>query len=83
MKVGVLGGGTGTGKAEYRLLRRASPSFKERREKDKGSAVDLVIVIGTSLTVGPVNQLISDLPPAVRRINISKTPIDPRNTFDI
>lgn len=59
------------------------PSFEERRKKDKGSAVDLVIVIGTSLTVGPVNQLISDLPPAVPRINISKTPIDPRITFDI
>lgn len=41
-----------------------------------------MIVIGTSLTVQPVNQLISDLPPDVPRINISKTPID-HITFDI
>lgn len=42
-----------------------------------------MIVIGTSLTIAPVNKLISDPPLNVPQINISKTPIDPRIAFDI
>lgn len=58
-------------------------SFYERLEKDRTSAtVDLVLVIGTSLAVQPVNQIISHFPPSAPRINILKTPIS-GFTFDI
>ena len=49
--------------------------FSIRRKKDQNS-VDLVLVIGTSLTTAPVNEMVGNLPPQMPRINISKTPID-------
>lgn len=48
-------------------------------DKDK---VDLVIVIGTSLKVAPVSEVVPYLPPHIPQIYISKTPVSHIN-FDI
>lgn len=48
-------------------------------DKDK---VDLVIVIGTSLKVAPVSEVVAYLPPHVPQMYISMTPVE-HTKFDI
>ncbi|SPO05054.1 related to NAD-dependent histone deacetylase [Cephalotrichum gorgonifer] len=57
-------------------------AFSTRLTEHDRDIVDLVIVIGTSLTVHPVSEIVRFLPPNVPQINISKTPINHMN-FDI
>lgn len=57
-------------------------AFSARLTGHDRDLVDLVIVIGTSLTVQPVSEIVRYLPPGVPQINISKTPIDHLN-FDV
>lgn len=57
-------------------------AFATRLTEHDRDLVDLVIVIGTSLTVQPVSEIVRYLPPSVPQINISKTPIDHLN-FDV
>lgn len=57
-------------------------AFSTRLTEHDHELVDLVIVIGTSLTVQPVSEVVRYLPPTVPQINISKTPINHLN-FDV
>lgn len=57
-------------------------AFSTRLTEHDRELVDLVIVIGTSLTVQPVSEVVRYLPATVPQINISKTPIDHLN-FDV
>lgn len=56
--------------------------FSERLAQHDRDRADLVIVIGTSLKVAPVSELVSFLPPNVPQIYISKEPVGHIN-FDI
>jgi NAD+-dependent protein deacetylase SIR2 len=56
--------------------------FSRRLTEHDRDRVDLVIVIGTSLKVTPVSEIVSWLPPHIPQIYISKTPITHIN-FDI
>ncbi|ORY62641.1 DHS-like NAD/FAD-binding domain-containing protein [Pseudomassariella vexata] len=56
--------------------------FHDRLVKHDRDLVDLVIVIGTSLKVAPVSEVVPYLPPHIPQIYISKTPISHIN-FDI
>ncbi|KAH9885529.1 SIR2-domain-containing protein [Xylariomycetidae sp. FL2044] len=56
--------------------------FDQRLEKHDRLVVDLVIVIGTSLKVSPVSELVPSLPSNVPQIYISRTPVSHIN-FDI
>lgn len=57
-------------------------AFSSRLTEHDHDMVDLVIVIGTSLTVHPVSEIVRFLPAGVPQINISKTPIE-HVDFDI
>lgn len=59
-----------------------SDAFSSRLTDHDHDLVDLVIVIGTSLTVQPVSEIVRYLPASVPQINISKTSIDHLN-FDV
>ncbi|KAG5970348.1 hypothetical protein E4U55_001727 [Claviceps digitariae] len=56
--------------------------FSRRLTEHDRDKVDLVIVIGTSLKVTPVSEIVSFLPPNVPQIYISRQPVNHIN-FDI
>lgn len=56
--------------------------FGRRLVEHDRNLVDLVIVIGTSLKVAPVSELVPFLPPDVPQLYISRTPVSHIN-FDI
>ncbi|KAI5866377.1 SIR2-domain-containing protein [Durotheca rogersii] len=56
--------------------------FTRRLVKHDRDLVDLVIVIGTSLKVAPVSEVVPYLPPHIPQIYISRTPVGHVN-FDI
>lgn len=56
--------------------------FSRRLTEHDRDRVDLVIVIGTSLKVAPVSEVVPFLPPNVPQIYISRTPVSHVN-FDI
>ncbi|KAG6005080.1 hypothetical protein E4U21_000407 [Claviceps maximensis] len=56
--------------------------FSERLAEHDRDKVDLVIVIGTSLKVTPVSEIVSWLPPHVPQIYVSREPVNHIN-FDI
>lgn len=56
--------------------------FQQRLTKHDRDLVDLVIVIGTSLKVAPVSEVVPYLPPHIPQIYISRTPVNHHN-FDI
>lgn len=56
--------------------------FSKRLTEHDRDLVDLVIVIGTSLKVAPVSEVVPYLPPNVPQIYISRTPVSHVN-FDI
>lgn len=56
--------------------------FGQRLTEHDRDLVDLVVVIGTSLKVSPVSEIVSYLPSHVPQIYISRTPVDHLN-FDI
>lgn len=56
--------------------------FSRRLVKHDRDIVDLVIVIGTSLKVAPVSEVVPYLPPHIPQIYISRTPVSHIN-FDI
>ncbi|KAI0836338.1 putative histone deacetylase SIR2 [Hypoxylon sp. FL0890] len=56
--------------------------FTQRLVKHDRDLVDLVIVIGTSLKVAPVSEVVPYLPPHIPQIYISRTPVSHIN-FDI
>lgn len=57
-------------------------TFGERLTKHDKDLVDLVIVIGTSLKVAPVADVVGYLPPTVPQMYISRTPVSHVN-FDV
>jgi NAD-dependent histone deacetylase SIR2 len=57
-------------------------TFSDRLTKHDRDKVDLVIVIGTSLKVAPVSEVIPYLPAHIPQVYISRTPISHIN-FDI
>ncbi|KAL9120894.1 MAG: hypothetical protein Q9187_002551 [Circinaria calcarea] len=59
-----------------------SAKFHDRVVKHDRRLVDLVIVIGTSLKVAPVSEVVGFLPPDVPQIYISRTPCSHVN-FDV
>ncbi|KAI9864884.1 MAG: NAD-dependent histone deacetylase sir2 [Trichoglossum hirsutum] len=73
----------GVMKPDITFFGESLPSlFHDRlRDHDRG-VVDLVIVIGTSLKVAPVSEVIGFLPPSVPQIYISRTPVSHVN-FDL
>jgi NAD+-dependent protein deacetylase SIR2 len=73
----------GVMKPDITFFGEALPQEFARRltEHDK-DRVDLVIVIGTSLKVAPVSEVVPYLPPHIPQIYISRTPIY-HNNFDI
>ncbi|KAK4131001.1 SIR2-domain-containing protein [Trichocladium antarcticum] len=56
--------------------------FSKRLTEHDRDKVDLVIVIGTSLKVAPVSEVVPFLPPHIPQIYISRTPVSHVN-FDI
>ncbi|KAI1769376.1 SIR2-domain-containing protein [Hypoxylon sp. FL1150] len=56
--------------------------FTQRLIKHDRDLVDLVVVIGTSLKVAPVSEVVPYLPPHIPQIYISRTPVTHIN-FDI
>ncbi|KAL2172153.1 hypothetical protein VTG60DRAFT_154 [Thermothelomyces hinnuleus] len=56
--------------------------FSRRLTEHDRDLVDLVIVIGTSLKVAPVSEVVPFLPPHIPQIYISRTPVSHVN-FDI
>lgn len=56
--------------------------FSKRLTEHDRERVDLVIVIGTSLKVAPVSEVVPFLPPNIPQIYISRTPVSHVN-FDI
>lgn len=56
--------------------------FSRRLTGSDRYKTDLVIVIGTSLKVAPVSELVPFLPPHIPQIYISRTPVNHHN-FDI
>ncbi|OIW25159.1 SIR2-domain-containing protein [Coniochaeta ligniaria NRRL 30616] len=56
--------------------------FGDRLAEHDRHQVDLCVVIGTSLKVAPVSEVVSFLPPGVPQIYISRTPVGHVN-FDI
>ncbi|KAI4865939.1 putative histone deacetylase SIR2 [Hypoxylon rubiginosum] len=56
--------------------------FSQRLVKHDRDIVDLVVVIGTSLKVAPVSEVVPYLPPHIPQIYISRTPVSHIN-FDI
>ncbi|KAK5652755.1 hypothetical protein OQA88_9608 [Cercophora sp. LCS_1] len=56
--------------------------FSKRLTEHDRDLVDLVIVIGTSLKVAPVSEVVPFLPPNIPQIYISRTPVTHVN-FDI
>ncbi|KAK3945571.1 SIR2-like protein [Diplogelasinospora grovesii] len=56
--------------------------FSKRLTEHDRDLVDLVIVIGTSLKVAPVSEVVPFLPPHIPQIYISRTPVGHVN-FDI
>lgn len=56
--------------------------FSRRLTEHDRDRVDLVIVIGTSLKVAPVSEVVPYLPPHIPQIYISRTPVSHVN-FDI
>ncbi|KAL1838530.1 hypothetical protein VTK73DRAFT_4299 [Phialemonium thermophilum] len=57
-------------------------AFSERLTRHDRHRVDLVVVIGTSLRVAPVSEVVPFLPPNVPQLYISRTPVGHVN-FDI
>ncbi|KFY34728.1 hypothetical protein V494_06514 [Pseudogymnoascus sp. VKM F-4513 (FW-928)] len=57
-------------------------TFHERLTKHDKDVVDLVIVIGTSLKVAPVSEVVPFLPPDIPQIYISREPVKHVN-FDV
>jgi NAD-dependent histone deacetylase SIR2 len=56
--------------------------FGDRLAERDRARVDLCVVIGTSLKVAPVSEVVSFLPPGVPQIYISRTPVSHVN-FDV
>ncbi|KAK3682511.1 DHS-like NAD/FAD-binding domain-containing protein [Podospora appendiculata] len=56
--------------------------FSKRLTEHDRDLVDLVIVIGTSLKVAPVSEVVPFLPPHIPQIYISRTPVSHVN-FDV
>ncbi|KAI9846109.1 MAG: NAD-dependent histone deacetylase sir2 [Sclerophora amabilis] len=57
-------------------------AFHDRLVNHDRELVDLVVVIGTSLKVAPVSEVVGFLPPEVPQIYISRTPVSHVN-FDV
>ncbi|KAI9839981.1 MAG: hypothetical protein M1819_000173 [Sarea resinae] len=57
-------------------------SFHTRLVQHDRDLVDLVLVIGTSLKVAPVSEIVGFLPPTVPQVYISRTPVSHVN-FDV
>ncbi|CAJ2505047.1 Uu.00g124410.m01.CDS01 [Anthostomella pinea] len=74
---------TGVMKPDITFFGEALPDeFEKRLVKHDRDAVDLVIVIGTSLKVAPVSEVVPYLPAHIPQIYISRTPVSHIN-FDI
>ncbi|KAI0021794.1 chromatin regulatory protein sir2 [Xylariomycetidae sp. FL0641] len=75
--------GAGIMKPDITFFGEALPDeFSKRLIEHDRDIVDLVIVIGTSLKVAPVSEVVPYLSPHVPQIYISKTPVSHHN-FDI
>lgn len=48
------------------------PTFNDRLVKHDRDLVDLVLVIGTSLKVAPVSEIVGFLPPNIPQLYISR-----------
>lgn len=74
---------TGVMKPDITFFGEALPSrFGDRLSNHDKDLVDLVIVIGTSLKVAPVSEVIPYLPAHIPQMYISKTPVSHVN-FDV
>ncbi|KAH7629969.1 DHS-like NAD/FAD-binding domain-containing protein [Sordaria sp. MPI-SDFR-AT-0083] len=75
--------GCGVMKPDITFFGEALPDeFSTRLTEHDRDLVDLVIVIGTSLKVAPVSEVVPFLPPHIPQIYISRTPVSHVN-FDI
>ncbi|XWW98801.1 hypothetical protein V2A60_006804 [Cordyceps javanica] len=74
---------TGVMKPDITFFGEALPDeFSRRLTENDREKVDLVIVIGTSLKVTPVSEIVSWLPPHIPQIYVSRQPVTHIN-FDI
>lgn len=79
----VDGPGVGVMKPDITFFGEALPDeFSQRLTQHDRDRVDLVVVIGTSLKVAPVSEVVPFMPPHVPQIYISRTPVKHIN-FDI
>lgn len=77
------GGSPGVMKPDITFFGEPLPDeFSRRLTEHDRDRVDLVIVIGTSLKVAPVSEVVPFLPPHIPQIYISRTPVSHVN-FDI
>lgn len=75
--------GAGVMKPDITFFGEALPdTFHERLTRHDKDAVDLVIVIGTSLKVAPVSEVVGYLPAHIPQIYISREPVRHVN-FDV
>lgn len=78
-----LGANVGVMKPDITFFGEPLPDeFNKRLTEHDRDLVDLVIVIGTSLKVAPVSEVVPFLPPNIPQIYISRTPVSHVN-FDI
>ncbi|KAK0707479.1 DHS-like NAD/FAD-binding domain-containing protein [Lasiosphaeris hirsuta] len=74
---------SGVMKPDITFFGEALPDeFHKRLQEHDKHLVDLVIVIGTSLKVAPVSEVVPFLPPNIPQIYISRTPVSHIN-FDV
>jgi len=79
----VPSGNSGVMKPDITFFGEPLPDeFSRRLTEHDRDLVDLVIVIGTSLKVAPVSEVVPFLPPNIPQIYISRTPVSHVN-FDI
>ncbi|KAI9761377.1 MAG: hypothetical protein M4579_001027 [Chaenotheca gracillima] len=73
----------GVMKPDITFFGEALPNtFHDRLEDHDYDQVDLVVVIGTSLKVAPVSEVVGFLPPDIPQVYISRTPVSHVN-FDV
>jgi NAD-dependent histone deacetylase SIR2 len=79
----IINGSCGVMKPDITFFGEQLPDeFSKRLTEHDRDLVDLVIVIGTSLKVAPVSEVVPFLPPHIPQIYISRTPVSHVN-FDI
>ncbi|AEO64250.1 17b47ef5-ac06-40e1-893e-5801d4d3fa42 [Thermothielavioides terrestris] len=79
----VITGACGVMKPDITFFGEPLPDeFARRLTEHDRDRVDLVVVIGTSLKVAPVSEVVPFLPPHVPQIYVSRTPVSHVN-FDI